>query len=446
MSCGGSLSYLPSLSYRHSPHGDQRIRFNVEDFGYIAAYPEGQIRLFSESAGPFLEMGYPLGEMRNHLLEELDVRPNFHLKTPLYVWIELTRKCNLTCPHCYIEGGLARSNEMPTGEIIRLLREMAVMGVWAVVLTGGEPTLHPDFSELVNYARSLGLLIGIATNGMFLSERLLDSLPRKGVIISISLDNLHIMDHPQGNFKIATEGILRSQRMGFLTNIMTNTNRKDIDYLHRFIDWAKDHGVSVRAIPFSPIGRGGQNRELENTPDDVEKAAECWLKEMEWEHEYHARWGLCAGTIFDYGLTLGYLTRRCSSGRSICYLSSDGTIYPCTSCAGEKILSPGNIKGKSFADFWRSDWEVRHYSWDNFRSTCEGCVINHPEYHCSSRCPAMSYARHRQYFKCGASDFEIQSTVVRTAMLQRSHLATYERYIERDQVADADEENLREKL
>jgi radical SAM protein with 4Fe4S-binding SPASM domain len=159
-----------------------------------------------------------------------------------------------------------------------------------------------------------------------------------------------------------------------------------------------------------------------------------------------AKWGLCAGTLFDYGLTLGYLTRRCSSGRSICYLSSDGTIYPCTSCAGEKILSPGNIKCKNFADFWRSDWEIRHYSWDKFRSTCEGCVINHPEYHCSSRCPAMSYARHRQYFKCGASDFEILSTIVRTAMLKQSHLAAYEHYIERDQVASASEEQIQEKL
>jgi radical SAM protein with 4Fe4S-binding SPASM domain len=266
---------------------------------------------------------------------------------------------------------------------------------------------------------------------MFLSEALLDQLPRKGVIISVSLDNLHLMDQPENEFRLVSRAVIQSQKMGFLTNIMTNTNRKSIDNLGRLIDWAKANGVSVRCIPFSPIGRGRRHPELENTPDDVPKAAECWLREMEWEHEYHDKWGLCAGTIFDYGLTLGYLTRRCSSGRSICYLSSDGTVYPCTSCAGEKIFSPGNIREKPFAEFWRADWKIRHYSWDNFRATCEGCVINAPEFHCSSRCPAMSYARHGEFFQCGASDFQILSTIVRTAMLERSPLAVREEHVRR---------------
>lgn len=419
------------LPRRYSSIGDGRIRFNREPFGYIAAYPEGDISLLEPGAGPLLEAGYPLADMREHLLEEMEVADGFHLLTPLYVWIELTRRCNLTCQHCYIEGGPARANEMPTEEFLRLLDEMAAMGVWAVVLTGGEPTLHPDFIQVVKHARKLGLLVGIATNGMFLSESLLDQLPRQGVIISVSLDNLHFMDHPEHEFKHVSRAIIRSQEMGFLTNIMTNTNRKNVDYLPRLIDWAKTHGVSVRSIPFSPIGRGHENPELENTPEDVQSTAESWLKEMEWEHEYHDKWGLCAGSIFDYGLTLGYITRRCSSGRSICYLAADGTVYPCTSCAGEKILSPGNVRGKSFAEFWRSEWEIRRYSWDNYRRTCEGCVLNHSEYHCSSRCPAMSYARHRELFKCGASDFQILSTVVRTAMLKNSPLVLREKYVER---------------
>jgi hypothetical protein len=76
---------------------------------------------------------------------------------------------------------------------------------------------------------------------------------------------------------------------------------------------------------------------------------------MEWEHDYRERWGLCAGSIFDYGLTLGYLTRRCSSGRSICYVSSDGTVFPCTTCAGAGIFAAGNVAETSFADVWGSE-------------------------------------------------------------------------------------------
>lgn len=392
------------------------VRFNKEYFGYIAGYPEGDIVLTGPEAGPLLAQGAPLAAIEPHLLRTLEVREPFFLDTPPLVWLELTRRCNLTCPHCYIEGGAARENEMPASEFYRLIDEFASMGVWALAFTGGEPTLHSEFGNLVRYAHEKRLLVGIATNGMFLTEELLESLPREGVIISVSLDNLHI----DGNrdFDVATKAILRSQRSGFLTNIMTNSNSQNIRHLKSLMDWAESHGVSVRSVPFSPLGRGKRYRYLENGTGDVQLAAEFWLRECEWEHEYHRKAGLCVGLIFNYGLTLGFMTSRCSSGRFLCYVCADGTVYPCTMCAGEEILSPGNVRDRSFADFWRSQWEIRRYSWKNFESTCDGCIVNDPRYYCSSRCPAMSHARNGQLFGCGASNFEKLSLVTRTAMLE----------------------------
>jgi len=345
------------------------------------------------------------------------MQEGFHLTTPPLVWLELTRRCNLNCPHCYIDGGAPRDNEMPVSEFYRLLDEFAEMGVWAVAFTGGEPTLHPAFGNLVRYARQKQLLVGIATNGMFLSQELLDSLPRDGVIISVSLDNLHVA--ADRDFQVATKAILRSQESGFLTNIMTNSNAVNIHQLKSLMDWAESHGVSVRSVPFSPLGRGKLHRYLENSTDDVELAARFWMRECEWEHEYHRKAGLCVGSIFNYGLSLAYMTNRCSSGRFLGYICADGTVYPCTMCAGEQILSPGNLRGLPFAEFWRSQWEVRKYSWSNFKDTCNGCVINDPRYYCSSRCPAMSHARNNGNLTgCGASPFEKLSVITRTALLE----------------------------
>lgn len=396
------------------------VRFNKEYFGYIAGYPDGEIVLTLPGAGPLLERGASRPEIEEFLLPTLDVREGFHLDTPPLVWLELTRRCNLTCPHCYIHGGEARENEMPTSEFYRLLDEFAQMGVWAVAFTGGEPTLHPEFGNLVRYARQKNLLVGIATNGMFLTPSLLDSLPRDGVIISVSLDNLHV----DGNrdFQVATKAILRSQQSGFLTNIMTNSNSVNIHHLEPLVQWAESHGVSVRSVPFSPLGRGKQHRYLENSTDDVPLAAKFWIRECEWEHEYHKKAGLCVGLIFNYGLTLGYMTRRCSSGRFLCYICADGTVFPCTMCAGEEILSPGNLRDRPFPEFWRSEWQIRNFCWDNFKETCKGCVINDPRYYCNSRCPAMSHARNNHLFGCGASPFEKLSVIVRTAMLEESHV------------------------
>jgi len=394
------------------------IRYNEEYFGYLAGYPEGEIILTQPSAGPLLARGVSLKEIEPHNLTHLEVREGFHLNTPPLIWFELTRRCNLDCPHCYIHGGPARADEMPATEFYRLLDEFAEMGVWAVAFTGGEPTLHPEFAGLVRRARENRLLVGIATNGMFLTHELLDSMPRDGVIISVSMDNLHVSK--QHDFNMATKAILRSQASGFLTNIMTNTNRESIHYLDKLMTWAELNGVSVRSVPFSPLGRGKQHRYLENTVEEVDVAAKFWMRECEWEHEYHKKAGLCVGLIFNYGLTLSAMTRRCSSGRFLCYICADGTVFPCTMCAGEEILSPGNVRGKSFAEFWRSDWEIRKFCWDNFKETCKDCVVNDPRFFCTSRCPALSHARNNRLIGCGASDFEKLSLITRTAMLERT--------------------------
>jgi radical SAM protein with 4Fe4S-binding SPASM domain len=396
------------------------VRFNKEYFGYIAGYPDGDIVLCQPSAGPLLERGASREEIEPHLLSNLEVAEPFHLETPCLIWFELTRRCNLTCDHCFIDGGEARENEMPASEVYRLLDEFAEMGVWGVSFTGGEPTLHPEFSNFVNYARKKRLLVGIATNGMFLTHELLDSMPRDGVIVSVSLDYVHI----DGNhdFDVATKALLRAQEHGFHANIMTNTNSRNIHHLEHLMDWAEANHVSVRSVPVTPLGRGKQHRYLQNSVDDVDLAAKFWMRETEWEHQYHEEVGLCVGKIFNYGITLGAMTSRCSSGRFLCYICADGTVYPCTMCAGEQILSPGNVRGKPFAEFWRSSWSIRNFSWANFRDTCNGCVLDDPKFYCSGRCPATSHARNGRLFGCGSSDFEKLSLITRSALLEKTEV------------------------
>jgi radical SAM protein with 4Fe4S-binding SPASM domain len=253
---------------------------------------------------------------------------------------------------------------------------------------------------------------------------MLERLPRDGVIVSVSFDNLHIRNprDPLSDFRVAKRAVLRSLEAGFNTNVMTNTHKLNMHQLDGLLDWAIEHRVSVRSVPFSPVGRGHDHPELENTPEDVAFLAGFWVREKEWEHAFHRDVGLCVGSVFDYGETLGFMTRRCPSGRYLCYVASDGTVFPCTSCASEAILSPGSVRDGGLAALWASHWEIRDFNWDNFADTCEGCPINHADYYCSSRCPAFSYARHGRFFDCGASPFQIGSTIVRTSLLKGSIL------------------------
>lgn len=405
------------------------IRFNKEYFGYLVGFPDGKIIMTKPSAGHLLEAGKSYEEILQHRLDNLEIKQDFFLNTPPLVWLEITKRCNLTCQHCYIDGGDIRENELTSEEIIKVIDNLADMGVWAIAITGGEPTLHEDFAMFVIHARKRGLLVGIATHGLHLSNALLAQLPKEGVIISISIDDLHVKNkNPESEFNIASSALLRCVEHGFHANIMTNTNRKNIDQLEKIITWGEEHNISVRSVPFSPIGDRAKRHaiELENIPEDVNKAAKFWLKEMTWEHKYHEQVGLCVGLIFNYGLTLAYMSKRCSSGRFLAYICSDGTVYPCTMCAGEKIFSPGNIKEKTFSELWKDKWIIRTKSWDDFQDTCDGCPINNESYYCSSRCPAMSHARHGDFNSCGASPFEKVSLIVRTSMLESFELAQQE--------------------
>lgn len=413
MSAHPKLAAL-AANYRPTP----RVRYNAEDFGFLVGMPDGEMLLVNPAAVSVLHERTARAELAPFLLSEIVAERGFHLRTPPLVWLELTRKCNLSCPHCYIDAGKARAEEMSTERWRQLLDEMADMGVWAVAFTGGEPTLHPAFAELVRHARSRDLLVGIATHGMFLDEALLADLPRAGVIISVSVDDLHIgrraHNAPTSASLLAIE---RAQAHGFLTNIMTNTHRLNADRLQPLVDWAQTRGVSVRSVPLSPIGRGRRRRDLENTLDQVEPAARFWLSECEWEHQYHEAAGICVGSIFNYGLSLAYMTRRCSSGRYLCYVAADGTVFPCTMCAAESLFISGNVTARGFAEVWRSTWPIRDRSWDDFKAACEGCPINDEAYYCASRCPAMSYARNGLFDRCGASPFEIASALRRTELL-----------------------------
>lgn len=74
-----------------------------------------------------------------------------------HLWLELTRKCNLQCVHCYANSGpnLPISDGLETKDWMMLLESAREQGCSSVQFIGGEPLLHPDLITLLHRARSL---------------------------------------------------------------------------------------------------------------------------------------------------------------------------------------------------------------------------------------------------------------------------------------------------
>ncbi len=83
--------------------------------------------------------------------------------------IDLTSRCNLRCVHCYVRSS-TRQQELSLAEIERIFDELSAAGCLWLLLTGGEPLLRPDFSEIYLLAKKKGFLINLFTNAVLVNE------------------------------------------------------------------------------------------------------------------------------------------------------------------------------------------------------------------------------------------------------------------------------------
>lgn len=408
--------HLASVPERSRP----LVRYRRESFGWLAGFPDGHVALCKPEAGPLLAAGAGYEECLPHLLTDLSVPTEFHFAGPLMVWLELTRDCNLSCSHCFAEGGSARGGELDTPRILTLLEEFAGLGVFCVVITGGEPLLHPDFESIVARAHALGFVLGIATNLALMTDERLARLPRTDLIINVSLDGLHGQGRATGetDFEFVTRRLPEVQAAGFNTSLMTTTTRGNIKDLHRIIDWAVAHDVGLRSVPFVPMGRGGAHLHHCHAVEDAAEVARFWIKEEEWERIHDVQFGLSAGRIFGFLLTMSFAIHRCMSGRGICYITSNGDVFPCTTCAGSKVLVAGNLEFESLERIWNGAWDIRGITWDTFKEACRDCDIASEEYYCTSRCPGSSSVLNRRLDGCGASEFLKLSIIERERLFK----------------------------
>ena len=99
-------------------------------------------------------------------------------KVPLSVTIEITRRCPLTCAHCYnnlpMNDKAARLGELTYAEHCRILDEMAEAGSLFLLYTGGEILARRDFLDIYTHAQKKGLLITLFTNGTMITPKVAD--------------------------------------------------------------------------------------------------------------------------------------------------------------------------------------------------------------------------------------------------------------------------------
>lgn len=113
---------------------------------------------------------------------------------PFALLAELTHRCPLACPYCSNPLELDRkSDELATGDWLRVFEEAAALGVLQAHLSGGEPATRHDLVDLVAGARGAGLYTNLITSGIGLDRARLGQLGDAGLDhVQLSLQDTDI--------------------------------------------------------------------------------------------------------------------------------------------------------------------------------------------------------------------------------------------------------------
>ena len=192
-----------------------------------------------------------------------------------YLRISVTDRCNLRCVYCMPESGVVWTDHhqiLSYEEIERLVRIFAGLGIRRVRLTGGEPLVRKDLSELV--ARLKGVpgirWVGLTTNGVLLEEQL-PALTAAGLdAVNLSLDTLDRDQYRaivrRDGLEAALRGLNRARAVPGLTVkincVPTGANRDQWVCLAGMAQAGPP--LDVRFIELMPIGLGrGMDRREE---------------------------------------------------------------------------------------------------------------------------------------------------------------------------------------
>ncbi len=123
-------------------------------------------------------------KLKNFLFKKYYKRLSNHRKLRSATF-EISNACNFKCIHCYNQNLAIKF--IPLDIAKRMIDEMCEMGLETITITGGEPTVHPNFKEIYKHCFDKGLKIALFSNGYFLDKYInfLKANPPERIEISI---------------------------------------------------------------------------------------------------------------------------------------------------------------------------------------------------------------------------------------------------------------------
>lgn len=295
---------------------------------------------------------------------------------PLRYFFELTYRCNLNCPYCYI-GCERNKNELTTEEWKRVIKQLPFYSV--VTLVGGEPLLRKDFIEILRYtSQKVMNKVHIVSNGTLINDDIINAfIQYKLLLLSVSLDGFgKTHDNNRGKEGIFDTIIsnlenLKSKKPKQMIDIKTIVLKNNLDDILKLYKLCCDMNFEFLSISFLRNNNWKQNSVLQNTfiPEfnatypiekyfDMEHFKEIFyeIKSMRGntkirfspKFEYATNPLKKIEEFFSIPKSVQEVYKPCKYVYANMMINPEGFVYPCLS---QKI---GNVKDKTIKELFNA--------------------------------------------------------------------------------------------
>jgi len=280
---------------------------------------------------------------------------------PYIVSWNVTQRCNLRCPHCYINANAESRDALTPVEAKFVIDELSYLNRrLMLILSGGEPMLREDIFDIVNYASQAGFIVVMGSNGTLLTRENLLELKKAGLKgLGVSIDSMRPEEHDtfrgtEGAWALSVDALRRAKHLGIETQIDVTVTDKNWSEIDEFVRFGIE--IGVKAINFFFLVCTGRAMKTDISTSHYNQVLDRITEIMLKERRTIVR-TRCAPHIYMFLHKRGYPLhtgiRGCQAGWSYLRIDPEGRVTPCAYMP----LVAGQLRERSLKDIW-DDAEV----------------------------------------------------------------------------------------
>ena len=186
-----------------------------------------------------------------------------------YLEFQITDRCNLRCRHCYVGDGLHQ--DLPLEKIRQVLKEFEEIQALRLLLSGGEPLLHPRFWEINEILRDYPFRSILLSNGTLITKETAEKLRVHEV--QISLDGMkegHESIRGEGTFEKALQAIDNLQEADIRVSVATMIHRRNLKEFDKLASLIQSKNIGEWNVDIPCIaGRMEKNKDFLVSPSEA---------------------------------------------------------------------------------------------------------------------------------------------------------------------------------